>query len=330
MKISIIIPVYNVENYLAECLNSVVNQTYRDIEIIIVNDGSTDNSFSIIQQYQLHDERIKIINQENQGLSAARNAGMKVASGDYLWFIDSDDYVAINACEEFVKHLCTGCDLVVFNRCLFDDQEKEIVTFNDVNKIYNSGRAYLLNAVKYRDFAAPVCFKIFRRNLIQTLQLRFTKDIVYEDLLFSFEYLYNSNKVIVLDDNLYFYRHHRNGNITSTIKDKDRDVLYTVGAIDRYLLQRGDRNDLYDIMLFTWVYNSIIIKYICIAPFSCKAHRIIRDILEDSVFHKYVSNILTINNMPFRYKCSAWLSLNCYPLFVLFIYSYFKLTRIFK
>ena len=239
MKISIIIPVYNVENYLAECLNSVVNQTYRDIEIIIVNDGSTDNSFSIIQQYQLHDERIKIINQENQGLSAARNAGMKVASGDYLWFIDSDDYVAINACEEFVKHLCTGCDLIVFNRCLFDDQEKEIVTFNDVNKIYNSGRAYLLNAVKYRDFAAPVCFKIFRRNLIQTLQLRFTKDIVYEDLLFSFEYLYNSNKVIVLDDNLYFYRHHRNGNITSTIKDKDRDVLYTVGAIDRYLLQRG-------------------------------------------------------------------------------------------
>ena len=104
MKISIIIPVYNVENYLAECLNSVVNQTYRNIEIIIVNDGSTDNSFSIIQQYQLQDERIKIINQENQGLSAARNAGMKVASGEYLWFVDSDDYVAINACEEFVKH----------------------------------------------------------------------------------------------------------------------------------------------------------------------------------------------------------------------------------
>ena len=108
MKISIIIPVYNVENYLAECLNSVVNQTYRNIEIIIVNDGSTDNSFSIIQQYQLQDERIKIINQENQGLSAARNAGMKVASGEYLWFVDSDDYVAINACEEFVKHLCMG------------------------------------------------------------------------------------------------------------------------------------------------------------------------------------------------------------------------------
>ena len=74
MKISIIIPVYNVENYLAECLNSVVNQTYRNIEIIIVNDGSTDNSFSIIQQYQLQDERIKIINQENQGLSAANES----------------------------------------------------------------------------------------------------------------------------------------------------------------------------------------------------------------------------------------------------------------
>ena len=126
MKISIIIPVYNVEGYLVECLNSVVNQTYRDIEIIIVNDGSTDSSFSIIQQYQLQDERIKIINQENQGLSAARNAGIKKVSGEYIWFVDSDDYITIDACEKIVEKLKqNNYDLLIVGRFRFGKDYKE-------------------------------------------------------------------------------------------------------------------------------------------------------------------------------------------------------------
>ena len=101
-KISVIIPVYNVEKYLAECLTSVVNQTFKDIEIICVNDGSTDNSPKILKEFAQKDSRIKIINQENQGLSAARNTGLDVATGEYVSFIDSDftcSRYQVNSCD---------------------------------------------------------------------------------------------------------------------------------------------------------------------------------------------------------------------------------------
>ena len=98
-KISIIIPIFNVENYLAKCLDSIINQTLMDIEIICVNDGSKDNSVDILNTYAQRDKRITIINKANGGLSSARNAGIRVANGEYICFLDSDDYFEFNACE---------------------------------------------------------------------------------------------------------------------------------------------------------------------------------------------------------------------------------------
>ena len=100
-KISIIIPVYNVEKYLSRCLESVINQSYKNIEIIIVNDGSTDNSFDICNKYKKKDKRVILIDQNNQGLSGARNTGLKHATGEYICFIDSDDYVE----KDYVEYL---------------------------------------------------------------------------------------------------------------------------------------------------------------------------------------------------------------------------------
>ena len=99
MKVSIVIPVYNVEKYIRQCLESVINQTLKDIEIIIVNDGTKDSSMKIAEEY-LSDKRIKIINKENGGLSSARNAGMRIAQGKYICFIDSDDFIEKNMMEE--------------------------------------------------------------------------------------------------------------------------------------------------------------------------------------------------------------------------------------
>ena len=98
--LSVIIPVYNVEPYLEQCLDSVINQTYKNLEIICINDGSTDNSLKILEKYQKKDNRIKLINQKNKGLSEARNAGLDVAKGEYIAFVDSDDYLELNAYEE--------------------------------------------------------------------------------------------------------------------------------------------------------------------------------------------------------------------------------------
>ena len=122
-KISVIIPVYNVEKFLRECLDSVVNQTMRDIEIICVNDGSTDNSLDILKEYAAKDDRIIVINQTNGWLSAARNNGLKIARGEYIQFVDSDDYLELNACETAYKYaLQYDADVVIFGYKNFPEQ----------------------------------------------------------------------------------------------------------------------------------------------------------------------------------------------------------------
>ena len=103
ISISIVVPVYNVEKYLRQCLDSIINQTFKDFECICVNDGSTDKSLSILQEYANKDNRIKIIPQKNIGLAGARNTALSVASGKYVLFVDSDDYIDINLCEALYK-----------------------------------------------------------------------------------------------------------------------------------------------------------------------------------------------------------------------------------
>lgn len=124
-KISIIIPVYNVEKYLEQCLKSVINQTFKDIEIICINDGSTDNSLEILEAFQKQDERIKIINKQNEGQGIARNEGLKIAKGEYISFIDPDDWVE-QGMYEFLynKFLETNAQIIRFNYRSFDEENK--------------------------------------------------------------------------------------------------------------------------------------------------------------------------------------------------------------
>ena len=120
--VSIIIPVYNVESYLAECLDSACNQTLKNIEIICINDGSTDNSLNILQEYEKRDNRISIISQDNRGASRARNIGIQHAKGKYIYFLDSDDYLAHDALEMLVNTMETGnLELLLFNANVFGE-----------------------------------------------------------------------------------------------------------------------------------------------------------------------------------------------------------------
>ncbi|MBQ8784417.1 MAG: glycosyltransferase family 2 protein [Alphaproteobacteria bacterium] len=126
--VTVVIPVYNVEKYLEQCLDSVINQTYKDIEIICINDGSTDNSITILEKYALSDNRIKIISQTNQGISAARNAGIKVATGKYITFLDSDDFLSRDAIEKMVTAIENNyVDFVVCQAHAFAETEADYV-----------------------------------------------------------------------------------------------------------------------------------------------------------------------------------------------------------
>ena len=334
MKISIIIPVYNVEGYLVECLNSVVNQTYRDIEIIIVNDGSTDSSFSIIQQYQLQDERIKIINQENQGLSAARNAGIKKVSGEYIWFVDSDDYITIDACEKIVEKLKqNNYDLLIVGRFRFGKDYKEYDKISwGVDEI-KFGEKYLLGAVSHGVFTASACNKIVRTTLLEQHNVYFERGILYEDLYFTFKCLLHAEHIAMLEQPFYFYRQNRNDSIVNTIKERDKDVLRTVVLMEdnATLIAPKLINEYYfKVLIYSWVANAVCFKYPQKQPCNKNANKIVQDIIRDKRYNKYVRYFAYSKNVEFKWKLSAWLSLNCYPLFILFIYSYFNLKRIFK
>ena len=125
IKISVIIPVYNVEKYIIECIESIINQTFKDIEIIVVNDGSKDNSIKIVEEY-LSDKRLKIINKENRGLSSARNKGMKIARGEYIYFIDSDDFINEDVLEVLYKNLeSERFDIIFSNFSFYNDKTKK-------------------------------------------------------------------------------------------------------------------------------------------------------------------------------------------------------------
>lgn len=185
INISVIIPVYNTEIYLRECLDSVIAQTLYNIEIICINDGSMDNSLKILKEYQEKDKRIKIINQENMGLSEARNAGLKVATGEYVHFLDSDDLYLDNNCLNKMYSLAriNSVDILFFNIVNFyefnHDEQYPIQAYRlDSKKIY-TGLEILKEFLLDETVASSCCYKMFKRNIFS--KLGFKRDIYFED-----------------------------------------------------------------------------------------------------------------------------------------------------
>lgn len=206
-KISVIIPVYNVEKYLAECLTSVVNQTFKDIEIICVNDGSTDNSPKILEEFAQKDSRIKIINQENQGLSAARNTGLDVATGEYVSFIDSDDFVRTDLYADIQKLL--PAELICFNAKIFPISEK-YRTLQNYTQCQFDGEQPMEEKLILKT-NVHVWNKVFRTSIIKENNIRFPKGLYFEDFPFVCEYMLSINTVKFFGGKgYYFYRQQPN------------------------------------------------------------------------------------------------------------------------
>lgn len=200
--VSIIVPVYNVEKYLNRCVDSIINQSYKDIEIILVNDGSTDNCGKIIDDYKNNDDRVKVIHKENGGLSDARNFGIDVAKGKYLMFIDSDDWVDDKYVETFLNVMIEEkADLVI---------GKIKSVFNEKNIPINLKNRIMLSRVDaYRKMfledgsIISACAKMYKKELFDTL--RFEKGKLYEDFLIFDKIIEGSNKIVYIDYLGYYY-----------------------------------------------------------------------------------------------------------------------------
>ena len=206
-KISVIIPVYNVEKYLAECLTSVVNQTFKDIEIICVNDGSTDNSPKILEEFAQKDSRIKIINQENQGMSCARNAGLAVATGEYITFVDSDDYISTDLYADMQKYL--PAELICFNAKIFPMSEKYRALQNYIQCKFDGEQPMEEKLILKTN--VHVWNKVFKTSIIKENNIRFPKGLYFEDFPFVCEYMLSINSVKFFGGKgYYFYRQQPN------------------------------------------------------------------------------------------------------------------------
>lgn len=224
--ISIIIPIYNVEKYLYKCVESVLVQSYRNIEIILIDDGSTDKSAEICDELAKLDKRIYVIHQKNKGVSYSRNLGISKAKGNYIAFLDSDDTVEKNIYEkmyENIKRESAECSVIGIKRSYEYDQKITVQTKE--NKIYlMSGEEALDYAMDKSDLWVGYPFnKLFKKEILDKYKIRFDENlIINEDSLFCYQYLSHCNKVVRDTTPLYNYLI-RSGSITrSIVKDMDR------------------------------------------------------------------------------------------------------------
>ena len=205
-KISIIVPIYNVQQYLKKCIDSIIEQTFNDFELILVNDGSTDKSGIICDEYKKIDNRIKVIHKENGGLSSARNAGIDIAKGKYIGFVDSDDYISKFMFQKLYENIIeynadiSICDYVeVF-------QDKEIIYQEKIEKkkLILSNIEALEKIYKEKGWLYVVAWnKLYKKELFN--DLRFPIGKVHEDEMIAHEILYKANKIIFIEDQLYYY-----------------------------------------------------------------------------------------------------------------------------
>ena len=200
VKVSIIVPVYNVENELDRCVASLINQTYQNIEILLVDDGSPGACPKMCDEYAKKDKRIIVIHKPNGGLSSARNTGLKRASGKYVLFVDSDDYISLNTCEEIEAVLSYNneVDIIVLGRYRFADEVYMQDPISKGKTCFETGESYLLHCVKNECFTASSCNKVFNRSFLEKNELRFDTGVLYEDLLFVFKALICSSSLMTL------------------------------------------------------------------------------------------------------------------------------------
>ncbi len=204
--ISIIVPVYQVEKYLVKCINSIINQTYRNLEIILVDDGSTDNCPAICDLFQTEDSRIKVIHQENGGLSHARNVGLEIATGDFIGFVDSDDWIEPNMYEVLMCALQeSGADIAACTRQdEYEDSMPISINVKTVkSNIYSAEEALREIINRKRIIYTYVWNKLYKRDVLKNIY--FPKGKMYEDMLWSFQAIGNARLLVCLNYPLYHY-----------------------------------------------------------------------------------------------------------------------------
>ncbi len=256
MKISVIIPVYNIENYIEDCVQSIINQSYKDLEIILVDDGSSDNSPLICDELAKKDNRIKVIHKKNGGLSSARNAGIEIAKGEYFGFVDGDDIVnyqmyefminiAINEYADIVQ--CEYLKFLNISEIVDDIYDNKVTIFNNLQAIKNLYRPEI-------NVSSIVTWsKIYKRDLFK--DIRFPLGKLHEDEFTTYKLFYKANKIAYTNRKLCYYRQTPNSIMNSNFNKNRLDVLEALEERLDFINSNFNDSELKDLSLENYLNN---------------------------------------------------------------------------
>lgn len=265
-KISIIVPVYNSEKDLPTCLDSIINQTMQDIEVIIVDDGSTDNSLKICQEYAKNDKRILIHSQKNKGVSAARNMGLKLATGDFIGFVDSDDYIEPDTYSIALEHMSDDVDVIIWDvNLIFNDNELDNYknAYYDYYNINTFGKRKI--TLEDKLYLSEVLWnKLFRKSIITEHNLSFPVGKIFEDACFWYEYTLWVKNIDVIPYKLYNYNIKGStltGKTLTTNKEYELDRLYIFEKVFDYIYENNllkENKDLVNMLYFIYYHHVFV------------------------------------------------------------------------
>lgn len=302
-KVSIIVPIYNVEKYLEECVDSILRQTYKNIEIILVDDGSPDKCGEICDNYSQKNNLIKVVHKKNGGLSSARNAGLDIATGEYIMFIDSDDFIE----QDMVEALLTlkaesSADIVCCGAYRYSKGEQPYIIERTVskNKIETYGQSKALKKLILRTIDCSSCNKLYPKELIGST--RFIDGRNNEDYPFLFE-LYQRCNTIAYCNKAYYYYRVREGSITNNvINERSFDVIRNISDLEKIIeekkLNLKKEIRLYKIYSFIYIARNIQ-KCKCKEKFPAQYCEAI-DVIKNNLF-----TILTNNYFSIKVKILA-------------------------
>lgn len=258
--ISIIIPTYNSERYLDECLNSIINQSYKNIELIIIDDGSVDNTINIINNYCLSDNRIFVCTTSNNGVSCARNIGLEKAKGEYILFVDSDDYLKDNSVLETLVNNINNNDAIKFNTGILLNSEITInKKINCSKNDYLSGNEFIDDILSNEvDYGWYLWQYLYKKKLWD--KVVFPKGRIFEDTYTIYKALLNADNIKVLEDTIYIHRIN-NDSLTNNINYRIcEDMMYVINESSKYVSSLSITNKTKQLLLnnFSYSYISLV------------------------------------------------------------------------
>ena len=236
--ISVIVPVYNVEKYLEECLDSIQNQTYSDIEVILVNDGSTDKSKEICGKYCKQDNRFQLLNQENQGLSAARNSGVAASTGEFIAFVDSDDIILPNYLETLMHYMREDVDIVE-SQFTISKEEFLAESYKELTILFEGNSQEAVKIFPKHVLNVNAVIKLYRRPIVEAVP--YIDGVIFEDVYCGIGMLKYIRKIIKIDYKGYYYRQRQASIMHRTFTPKNLDI-FTVS--DKLIELYSDREEL--------------------------------------------------------------------------------------